>query len=200
MTSISNIVARHTGQSISTGDIKALRKSRIHPLLAHDENLLATADAYKTPIDTFTRQIRAIEKKILDQTELSPAYQNLMSIPGVGRILGLTILLETGPVERFPSVGDYVSYCRKVPTARISNDKIKGRGNPKNGNRYLAWAYGEAAEHARRHDDKARAYYNRKNRKSGTAIAHSALAHKLARAAYHMMRSGERFMPERVFG
>jgi transposase len=200
ITSVSNIVTRNTGLRLSAGDIKALRESRVHPLLAYDESLLASADAFKTIIDTLTRRIRKLEKHILAQAELAPAYEQLLSIPGVGKILGLTIMLETGPIERFSSVGDYASYCRKVPSSRVSNGKVKGRGNVKNGNRHLAWAFGEVAEHARRHDDRVRAYYNRKMQKTNAAVAHSALAHKFARAAYHMMNTGERFMPERVFG
>lgn len=108
-------------------------------------------------------------------------------------------MLETGPIDRFLTVGDYASYCRKVSSKYVSNDKIKGRGNVKNGNRYLAWAFGEAAEHARRYNQQVRAYYNKKMSKTNAALAHAALAHKLARAAYHIMKNKEPFMPERVF-
>ena len=65
-----------------------------------------------------------------------------------------------------------------------SNGKSKGKGNKKNGNKYLSWAFSEAAEFARRYDDKARAYYNRKLDKTNFMVAHASLAHKLARAAY----------------
>jgi hypothetical protein len=75
----------------------------------------------------------------------------------------------------------------------------KGTNNRKNGNKYLSWAYGEAAELARRLDPEARAYYDRKLRRTNAPIAHSALAHKLARAAYYIMRDGVPFMPERTF-
>ena len=72
----------------------------------------------------------------------------ITSIPGVGKILGMTILLETGPIERFAQVGQYSSYSRCVPTDKISNGKSKGKGNAKNGNRYLAMAFVEAAHYA----------------------------------------------------
>jgi transposase len=81
-------------------------------------------------------------------------YDLLLSMPGVGRVLALTIMMETGPIERFPKVGNYVSYCRKVLAARYSNEKKKETGNRKNGNKYLSWAYAEAAELARRFDPK----------------------------------------------
>ncbi|HET6514953.1 MAG TPA: hypothetical protein VFG09_07315 [Thermodesulfovibrionales bacterium] len=89
-------------------------------------------------------------------------------------------------------------FCRKVPAARFSNEKKKGTTNRKNGNKYLSWAYGEESELARRFDPEARSYYNRKLRKTNAPIAHSALAHKLARAAYYMMWDGVPFKPERA--
>jgi transposase len=61
-------------------------------------------------------------------------------MPGIGKILTLTLMLETGPIERLKKVGEYSSYCRKVLTTRRSNNKQKGRGNSKNGNKYLYWA------------------------------------------------------------
>jgi transposase len=108
-------------------------------------------------------------------------------------------MLETGPVKRFPKVGDYVSYCRKVSSEWLSNEKKKGKGNAKNGNKYLAWAYSEAAELARRLDKKAAAFYHRKEYKTNRMVAHQALSHKLARAAYFIMRDGVPFQAEKLF-
>jgi len=92
-------------------------------------------------------------------------------------------MLETGPISRFETVVDYVSYCRKVPSQWMSNGKRKGSGNTKNGNRYLSWVYAEASDYARRLHPEPRAYYQRKMQKTNAVMAHSALAHKLARAA-----------------
>jgi transposase len=131
---------------------------------------------------------------------LKEEYRYLLTLFGVGKILSLTIMLETGPIGRFPTVGDYVSYCRKVPSQWTSNGKKKGSGNSKNGNKYLAWAYSEASEFARRLYPEARAYYQRKMHKTNAAVAHSALAHKLARAAYYVMRDHVPFQPEKLFG
>jgi transposase len=83
--------------------------------------------------------------------------------------------------------------------ARRHDDKSKGRGNKKNGNKYLSWAFSEAAEFASRYDDKARAFYNRKLKKSNFMVAHMALAHKLARAAYYIMRDHVPYMPDKLF-
>lgn len=97
-------------------------------------------------------------------------------------------MLETGPISRFHKVGNYVSYYRKVGSAWVSNSKAKGKGNEKNGNKYLAWAYSEASELVRCYDQQARAYYQRKAQKTNRMVAYQALAHKLARAAYTSYR------------
>ena len=113
--------------------------------------------------------------------------------------LALTIMLETGSIERFAKVGNYASYCRKVSSRWTSNGKTKGRGNDKNGNKYLAWAFSEAAELARRFDPQARADYQRKRQKTQTQVAHGALAHKRVRAAYYVIRDQVPFVPEKRF-
>ena len=82
----------------------------------------------------------------------------------------------------------------------MSNEKLKGKGNTKNGNKYLAWAFSEAAELARRFDETARSYYNRKAAKTKAMVARGALAHKLARAAYYIVRDGVEFDHRKLFG
>ena len=197
--SLQNIITRNCGAKMKTNDIRRLRENRVQPLLAGNEDLALAGQVSKDSIDFLTRQIRTIETFIEKKLELRDAYQNLVTIPGIGKILGLTIMLETGPVERFEKVGNYASYCRAVSSQWTSNGKAKGKGNKKNGNKYLCWAFSEAAEFARRFDDKARAYYNRKLRKTNFMVAHAALAHKLARAAYYIMKDQVAFMPEKTF-
>ena len=167
-----------------------LQKNNVSPLLAGDEDLELSGSVSKEVIDFLTQKIRKIETAIKNKIKLKKAFVQLQTICGVGDILSLTIMLETGSIDRFPKVGDYVSYCRKVPAGWTSNGKTKGKGNKKNGNRYLAWAFSEAAELARRFDENARAWYNRKAAKTNFMVAHSALAHKLARAAYYVMKNG----------
>ena len=82
----------------------------------------------------------------------------------IGKILALTIMFEVGDISRFAKVGNYSSYCRCVSSIRKSNDKKKGEGNRKNGNKYLSWAYVEAANFSRRYSEDAQKYYQRKSR------------------------------------
>jgi len=199
MQSLQNILARNIGAKMNANHMKALRTDHVTPLLAGNDDLSLAGKVSKDAIDDLTRQIKAIEVVVEKRIDIRRPYDLLLSLPGVGRVLALTIMMETGPIDRFPEVGNYVSYCRKVPAARFSNDKKKGTSNRKNGNKYLSWAYGEAAELARRFDSAARAYYNRKLRRTNAPVAHSALAHKLARAAYYMMRDGVPFMSEKAF-
>ena len=123
----------------------------------------------------------------------------MKSVPGIGETLATTIMLETGTVERFASVGNFSSYCRCVDSQRISNGKKKGEGNTKNGNKYLAWAFVEAANFALRYCPEAKRFYERKKRKANGIVAIKALAHKLARACYHMLREQQPFDVKRCF-
>jgi transposase len=198
--SLQNIISRNNGIKLKVGDIKALTTDRVAPHLEQNEDLALAGKVSKESIDFLSRQIKAVEAIVEKKVELCEPYDRLLTEPGIGKILGLTVMLETGPINRFSKVGNYVSYCRKVSSTWISNDKKKGKGNKKSGNKYLAWAFSEAAEIARRYDDNARAYYNRKAQQTNRMVAHSALAHKLARAAYYIMRDGVSFLPEKCFG
>jgi transposase len=197
--SLQNILSRNNGFKLKTADVKALSEDRVAPYLSGNEDLALSGIVSKESIDFLTRQIKKIEAVIENKVELTHPYEKLQSVFGIGKILALTIMLETGPISRFAKVGNYVSYCRKVSSKWLSNNKVKGKGNKKSGNKYLAWAYSEAAEHARRHYTQARTYYNRKMQKTNFMAAHNALAHKLARASYYVMRDAVNFMPEKIF-
>jgi transposase len=130
---------------------------------------------------------------------LDPGFEVLTTIKGVGPILALTIMLETGDIGRFAQVGDYASYCRLVKAEKLSNGKRKGAGNRRCGNKYLSWAYSEAAHFAVRWQPEARRFYERKQAKTNGIVAIRALAHKLARAAYYMLREQKPFEVSRLF-
>ena len=197
---LESIITRNCGTKPRLKDIQALTEDRVTPVLEGDDSILLAGRVSKESIDYLRRQIHTIERAVLSRARLRDEYKNLTTMPGVGKVLALTIMLESGPIDRFAGAGNYVSYCRKVPTVWLSDGKSKGKGNRRNGNKYLSWAFAEAAELARRHDVRARRYYNRKLSQTNAAVAHSALAHKLARAAYYVMRDGVAFDGDRVFG
>jgi hypothetical protein len=109
-------------------------------------------------------------------------------------------MLEVGDINRFFKVGHYSSYCRCVESKKISNGKKKGENNKKNGNRYLAWAYVEAANHAIRACSKAQRFFQRKMSKSNRVLATKALANKLTKATYYIMRDQVAFDAQKLFG
>lgn len=197
--SLQGIVSRNCGHNLNSNKIKQLTEDHVAPLLTGDSDLALSGEVSKQSIDYLSRQIYRIEQTCIERMKLQPEYKGLLTLPGVGRILALTIMLETGPVGRFSKVGSYTSYCRKVPSTWLSNEKKKGKGNRKNGNKYLSWAFAEAAEYARRHDERARAFFNRKAAKTQPSVAYSALGHKLARAAYYIMRNQEDYDGSKLF-
>ena len=130
---------------------------------------------------------------------LQPEVEILTGIPGIGNILALTIMLEIDDINRFAKAGNYASYSRCVKAERLSDEKKKGKGNRKNGNKYLAWAYVEAAHFIVRYCPEANRFYQRKKAKVNGALATKALANKLARASYYMLRDQVIFDKDKLF-
>lgn len=145
------------------------------------------------------RHAKKIEKQVLAFVRPSEPYNRIRLVPGIGMALGMLIVLESGDFKRFPTAGDYASYCRAVKSERTSNEKKKGRNNAKNGNKYLAWAFIEAATFAARFNPRIQSWYEKKKRKSGVPKAKKALACKLAKAVWHVM-NGKDFDEALIFG
>jgi transposase len=145
-------------------------------------------------------QILMIETSLKKQLKLKNEFIELTSIDGIGLILALTIMLETGSITRFDKVGHYASYCRCVGGARYSNGKKKGQTNSKNGNKYLAWAFIEAANFAIRFNSTVKKYYQRKLAKTNVIVAKKTVAHKLARACFYVLRDQVPFDVNKAFG
>lgn len=192
------LVARHTGKQMS---IDELQNCKIEEVLADQPHALTMAQASFRHIEFLEREITAMEKAVMADLPDREAYKLLMTVPGIGPVLARTILLETGPIERFRHAANYASYCRAVRSVHTSNNKKKGEGNAKSGNKYLAWAYVEAANHAVRHSPELRAWFQRKQARSGKrVIAIKALACKLTKACFFMLRDKTEFDVKRLVG
>jgi transposase len=196
---VGNILTRHQGHRWSRPQIERLTEEQLEQLFADRERTLAVESSLRV-LGVLDHQIAAIEKQIKSRLRLDLSYRLLETVYGIGEILAMTIRLETGEVGRFPQVGDYASYCRCVGSQRRSNDKKKGENNRHNGNKYLAWAYVEAAYGAARFYPQVRCYVEKKTAQRNHALALKALAHKLARACYYVMRDQVPFEPARLFG
>ena len=120
----------------------------------------------------------------MSQVKLRKEFKPLLTITGIGNILALTIMLEVGDIGRFAKVRNYASYCRCVKSERLSNGKKKTENNRKNGNKYLSWAYVEAANFAIRFSPKAQRFYQRKKAKTNGIVVLKALSNKISRPSY----------------
>ena len=196
--SIENILARETGGRMRSAQVQGLTAEQIEVMgYAPDVTLALQANA--AVMKTLLSQIAVLEKRLQERVHLSEDFALLKTAPGIGQVLATTIMLETGDIRRFAKVGNFSSYCRCVESLRVSNGKKKGEGNTKNGNVYLAWAFVEAAHFALRYCPQAKSFYDRKKRQRNAIVATKALAHKLARACYHMLRERKPFEVERCF-
>lgn len=195
---IENIAARQRGVKISSNQIKKLTADEVDQMGFPADVALAIKSNLAV-VTTLSEQIDLLEKRLQEDMSERSEYDLLTSVPGIGRILAAIILLETGSIDRFATVGNFASYARCVDSQHMSNGKKKGEGNTRNGNKYLSWAFVEAAHYAQRFCAEAKRFYERKKAKTNTAVATKALAHKLARACYHMLKEQKPFDAGRCF-
>lgn len=196
--SLQSLFERHMAKRYNGREIKQLKTDDIDRIIA-DPFLAFTAKNNVTTISFLDTRVKEIEKKILSIAKVEKQFEVITSIPGIGTVLGLTIMLEVDDIGRFPSPGNYASYCRCVKSEKTSNKKKKGKGNEKNGNKYLSWAYVEAAHMIIRFCPEANRFYQRKKTQRNGAVATKALANKLARASYCMLRDQKQFDIEKLF-
>jgi transposase len=195
---VENIMARQLGGRMTSNQIKRLTADAIDkmPLTADVRLAIKTNVAV---IAVLQAQIDVLERRLQECVKPRQEYGLLTSVPGIGQALATVILLETGPIDRFADVGNFASYARCVDSVHTSNRKKKGKGNVKNGNKYLAWAFVEAANFAVRFCPEAKRFHERKKAKTNNIVAIKALAHKLARACYHILKEGKPFDVTRCF-
>ena len=194
--SIQNQLWRSSGIRISCNTI---RKADFEPTLV-DGYTRQAIEAGLMVLRTLQAEVKALERTALDAVQLSDAFRILQTIKGVGPVLGLTIMLEVGDIRRFPGAGQFASYCRCVDSQRMSNGKKKGSGNAKAGNKYLSWAFSEAAHFAVRFEPMAQRFYERKKAKTNGTIAIRAVARKLARATWMMLTHQTAYKAKLMFG
>ena len=197
--SMGNLLARNLGSHARGNEIKRWTPELIDAMALLDEQKLAMK-ANLAVMRCLDVQVKALERSILAKAKPRQDFQALKTVSGIGDVLALTIALETGDVGRFVSAGNFASYARTVSSRRESNGKKKGEGNAKCGNKHLAWAFIEAAHFAVRYDAAIKRWYQKKCASSLAVVAIKAVAHKLARACYHVMKEGKPFDVARAFG
>jgi len=196
--SLQSMLEREKGYKLRGNEIKRLKTEDIARIFSQ-EHLVMSAQANRASIEFLRHHIKRIEKAVRNRVKLHRSFEYLMTVPGIGDILALTIMLEVGDIARFARVGNFASYARCVSSQKLSDGKKKGQGNRKNGNRYLAWAFVEASHHAKRYNERLRSYYQRKCAKRNQAVATKAVCNKLARACYYIIRDQVPFREEALF-
>ena len=196
--SVQGYWARATGHRLSANDFRRLTRRQLSDTFREPTELFAVVSLLQA-WRSLQEKAAAMEAWLAEDLRRRHDLVALRTVPGIGLVLGLTIVLESGQISRFEGVGQYASYCRLVPTARYSNGKLKGLGNRKCGNRYLAWAWMEAANFAIRFEPAIHGWYQRSAARKQRLVALKAVAHKLARAGFYLLRDGGRFDVQRAF-
>jgi len=152
-------------------------------------------------VDHYDKLLAQLEKDLVRQATLHDprACRLLRTIPGIGKILSLVLLYEIHTIDRFPSVGDFLSYARLVTPKQTSDGKVTGHSGAKIGNVHLKWAFSEAVLWMLRNSDDAKGFLKRKEKKYGKARAMTMLARKIARAVYQMLKRKEPFDAMKFF-
>lgn len=152
-------------------------------------------------IGHYDQLLKQLESNLQQQAKLHDAQACflLQTIPGVGKLLSLLFLYEIHNINRFPTVGDFLSYARLVTPKQFSDGKITGQGGAKIGNAHLKWAFSEAAIMMLRYSERAQQFLARKQKKYGNGRAMTMLARKIARTVYYMWKRKEAFDAVKFF-
>jgi transposase len=197
--SVKNLYSRNTGVQVPASELKRLTDEQVSEQFS-DPNIALSATSCMAVVRVLNEEIAGIEKVVLKEAKLRADFKLLETIPGIGQILALTIMYEAGSITRFSDAGHFCSYCRCVPSQHLSNGKVKGKGNVRNGNAHLSWAFTEAAHFAIRFEPLAKRFYERKKSRTNELVALRTISHKLARASFYVLRDQAQFQPERAFG
>jgi transposase len=160
-----------------------------------------SVEADLATVGHYDQLLKQLEANLLQQATLHDpwACALLRTIPGIGKILSLVLLYEIHTIDRFPSIGDFLSYARLVTPKQTSDGKVTGHSGAKIGNVHLKWAFSEAVLWMLRHSDDAKAFLKRKEKKYGKARAMTMLGRKIARAVYQMLKRKEPFDAVKFF-
>jgi len=198
---INRMLLKYNIQGFDRNSVKRLNEKDMHELYHHPfVRVKATMELQR--IELLTEQIRFIEKALFERARQDSMFSLLQTIPGIGDILALTILYEVGDIDRFEHTRGFCSYSRVVPGIHQSSARTYRSPNSKQGNRYLKWSFSQAAIMAIRYYPQIRKLYERlaaKRRKAARLVARSIIAHKLAQAAFHVMKHQVEYKEELLF-
>ena len=186
------------GHPCPVSDLFGAAGRRLLAGLALPEPWAADVAAALRLIDDLDEQIADCEAALRRLGADHPYVPLLVTVPGIGPVLGYTIAAEIGDIARFPTAKKLVGYTGLCPIVRQSGRKDHRDSLAKNGPKYLRWALIEAATHAARHPAYAARYQRTKTRlgrQRGPTIARVDLARRLAEAIWWMLTTSQPFAP-----
>jgi transposase len=200
-------LAKYALHDIEVSDLFGVRG---RALLRQRLDLLPPHTAYATQrlleqVESLDRQVRGFEQRIQAVFKPTPAIQCLLTLPGVGLTLAVVIALEVGDVARFATAEKLAGYAGTPPRVHASGGKTRfGPARP-DVNRYLKWAYVEAANaicltRRRAPHRHVSRLYERLGRRKGHAKAIGAVARHLAEATYWILSKGEGYREPKGVG
>jgi transposase len=140
-------------------------------------------------LDQLDPQIDELDETVIQEAERRPAAVHLMTQPGVGPVTALAFVLTIGPVERFPSSKQLVSYLGLNPSEDSSGGRQRLGAISKQGSSLMRHLLTEVAQTAVRFDPELRRDYLRlKFRRGINGVAKVAIARKLAVRLYWKLR------------
>ena len=201
-THIQNTFSQQAILDICHQDVKKKATRRQLPERLGHPDLAMTLDCDLDMIQALDAIICKIEKQVLAQAKHHDrnALYILMTVPGIGEMLAMTILYETHTITRFKSAQHFSSYCRLIKVEKKSAGKNTGQQNNKIGNPHLKWAFSEIILRGQVYSQPINAYYEKLKSKHGPAKAKSVIAHKFAVAVYYMLKNGQAFDEKRFSG
>lgn len=184
---------------VKSEQIKSKTNRRLLLKKFTDEEIKLTIESDLNVIDSLDRVINTIEKRIrkIVKDEQAEDFKILLSFPGIGEIIALTIIYEIDTINRFPSPQKFSSYSRVVKPQRESSGKKTDNKNTKIGNAYLKWAFSQAAVYSRIRSTGIRKYYEHLLKTKGKTKANSVLRHRIAVSVYYMLQNKQMYNEER---
>jgi len=144
-------------------------------------------------IETLDEQIAQLQAEIDEIAATWEETQPLMTIPGVGPVLAVTIVAEIGEIERFSSRKEVVSYAGLDPRVRQSGEKETTDAITKEGPPVLRWALGQAVLNVVKYDSALGNFSTRMKRRKQKQKALVAAMRKLLVWMYAMLTNQEEY-------
>ncbi len=180
-------------------DIRSKTQRRLLLEKFTNEEIKLSIESDLNIIDSLDRVVSSLEKRISEiaKEKETEDYKILMTFPGIGDIISLTIIYEIDTINRFPSPQKFSSYCRVVKPQRESSGKKTDDKNKKIGNGYLKWAFSQAAVYAKVWSPRIKKYYENLVKTNGKTKANSILRHRIAVSVYNMLLNKEIYNEEK---